>query len=138
MKGMDVKTLDKIEIESSSDFSGGGVFLSEGVLTKADIAASYETAIVDTLIEKLLLAAKSKNLSKIAVCGGVAANKYLRSTLFALKDMQVYIPSPVFCTDNAAMIGASAYFNLKNKNFAGLSLNATPYISLGENLCGNM
>lgn len=76
-----------------------------------DIAASFETAVVDTLITKSLRAMKSTGLTRLVVAGGVGANRYLRESLSALAAQQafsVYYPRPGFCTDNGAMIAYAA------------------------------
>lgn len=76
-----------------------------------DIAASFETAVVDTLVTKSLRALKMTGLTQLVVAGGVGANRYLRQTLSALTTQHpfsVYYPRPSFCTDNGAMIAYAA------------------------------
>jgi len=80
-----------------------------------DICASYQEAIVDTLTVKTLSAAKQFEVNNVVISGGVACNKRLREVsteLFSKEGINVYIPSPKFCTDNAAMIAALGYFRL--------------------------
>ena len=92
-----------------------------------DIAASVQDAICDVLAKKSLKAAKEFNLPTIAVVGGVAANSCLRKYLQAQSgDIRVIYPSPVFCTDNAAMIGAAAWHKWQQGQLADYSLNAVP------------
>jgi len=100
----------------------------------ADIAASFQAALVDVLAAKSIAACKRTGLKKLAVAGGVAANGSLRQKLSELcskNDISLNIPPPVFCTDNAAMIAACAYFKYRLGDFAGLGLNAYPSMELG-------
>ena len=126
-----------IEVESSTQFSGGGVTINSGPLTKADIAASFQNAVVGVLVERCVQCAKDNGLTILAISGGVAANSYLRNSLdSACTDagISAIYPPMVLCTDNAAMIGSAAYFEYQQGNFANASLNATPYITLGQRL----
>lgn len=93
----------------------------------ADICASYQSCLVDSLFKKLLLAARQKNIKTIAVAGGVAANSLLRQRLMELVEKegyQVFIPPFEYCTDNAAMIAIAGYFKYLKKDFC--NLNVTP------------
>lgn len=88
-----------------------------------DICASYQEAIVDTLIAKTLSAANKYNVKNIVVSGGVACNSRLREfsiEIFTKRGMNIYIPSPKFCTDNAAMISALGYFRLESGERAAM------------------
>ena len=87
---------------------------------KADIAASVQESIVDSLYQKTMACAKAHHIDKIVIAGGVSANSRLRAK-FA---QQAYFPSFQFCTDNAAMIGAAAVELYQKKEFASLELNA--------------
>jgi N6-L-threonylcarbamoyladenine synthase len=101
----------------------------------ADIAASFQQAVVDVLIEKTIAAALYHGINKIALAGGVASNSELRRGFkrhTAEKNMELYIPSPILCTDNAAMIGCAGYYRLLNGNISDLSLNAVPSLSIDE------
>lgn len=82
-------------------------------LPKADIAASFQYRIVDTLIKKTLNFANKLNCKTIALAGGVAANSELRRRLEELKSKgyKTYAPELKYCTDNAAMVASCAYFN---------------------------
>ena len=103
--------------------------------SQADIAASFQEAVVDVLVQHTMLAAKNYNISKIAMAGGVASNKGLRAkmrTECEKRGYSLYYPDPVFCTDNAAMIGAAGYYEYRNGVRSGLDLNAVPGLKLGE------
>jgi N6-L-threonylcarbamoyladenine synthase len=92
-----------------------------------DVAASYQEAIIDVLVEKTLKAAEMHSISRIVVCGGVAANSRLRERFTnesRLKGIHVYIPPPVFCTDNAAMIAVVGEHLLTRGLKDSLDLNA--------------
>lgn len=81
-----------------------------------NICASFEAAVVETLVEKLMLASKKFNIKKLAICGGVASNKKLREALASSskkEKIRFFVPSPQYCTDNAAMIASAAYYKLK-------------------------
>lgn len=78
-----------------------------------DICASFEQAVVDVLVEKTISAARKTGHTRVVIGGGVAANRRLRSQLAARcaeENLNSFIPSPVYCTDNAAMIGLAGYF----------------------------
>jgi len=105
-------------------------------INKADVAASFQVAAVDILVEKSINACKMQGINVLAVAGGVACNAALRSELgTACKEsgINLYMPSPIYCTDNAAMIAAHAIYEFKQKNFAELDLNAVPSLSIANN-----
>lgn len=92
-----------------------------------DVAASYQEAIIDVLVEKTLRAAQINSLSRVVVCGGVAANSGLRARFTEeskLNGIDVYVPPPVFCTDNAAMIAVVGENLLTRGVRDSLDLNA--------------
>lgn len=102
---------------------------------RADLAASFQKAVVDTLVEKAVKAAKEYHMDKLAIAGGVASNNTLRSAMeksCEREGISFYHPSPIFCTDNAAMIGVAAYYEYKKGTRHGLDLNAVPNLRLGE------
>lgn len=104
-------------------------------IKKEDVAASFQQAVVDVLVEKAIKACKDLNIKKLALAGGVSANSYLRSEMekACLKEgIELCVPDLVLCTDNAAMIGAAAYYEYLNGNVADMSLNAYPSLKLGE------
>lgn len=101
----------------------------------ADVAASFQKAVVDVLVEHTILAAKNNGMNTVALAGGVASNSTLRTALQkACEDnkMECYHPSPILCTDNAAMIAAAGYYEFINGTRHGLDLNAIPNLKLGE------
>lgn len=106
-------------------------------LNKNDLAASFQAAVIDVLVEKTIRAAKEKEVKQLLLSGGVAANKGLRDTLQAavtsgLPDVELLIPPLSLCGDNAAMIGAAAYAQYKadSHDVADMSLNAKPGLML--------
>lgn len=105
-------------------------------INKADIAASFQHAVTEMLVTNLIKAAENMNINKIAIAGGVSANNYITNYLRNEADKRGYMfycPSKIYCTDNAAMIGSSAYYNyIKNKEIADLSLNAVAHIDIGN------
>ncbi len=99
----------------------------------SDIAASFQEAAVDVLVEKSIQAAKHKDVEKIAVAGGVGANSRLRNLLkerAAKAGVSVFYPSPVLCTDNGAMVAKAGAFRLSLGQTSGLDLNANPRMKL--------
>ena len=104
-------------------------------INEADIAASFQKAVIDVLVEHAVHAAKEYRIDKFAIAGGVASNQTLREAMEkACKErgIQFYHPSPVFCTDNAAMIGSAAYYEYLQGRRDGWDLNAVPNLKLGE------
>jgi N6-L-threonylcarbamoyladenine synthase len=97
----------------------------------SDVAASFQQAVVDILVEKTLLAARKKEAQTVLLAGGVAANSRLRNqlgTALAADGRTLLFPPPVLCTDNAAMVAAAGYDLFTRQKFAGLDLNATPVL----------
>ncbi|MDD3340524.1 MAG: tRNA (adenosine(37)-N6)-threonylcarbamoyltransferase complex transferase subunit TsaD [Lachnospiraceae bacterium] len=104
-------------------------------INRADLAASFQKAVVDVLVEHAMLAAKDYHVEKVALAGGVASNSALRRGMKEACEKQGYTlcyPSPIFCTDNAAMIGVAAYYEYCNGTRHGWDLNAVPNLKLGE------
>lgn len=104
-------------------------------INRADLAASFQNAVVDVLVTHAMEAVKEYKFDKLAIAGGVASNSALRSAMAkacADSGTGFYHPSPSLCTDNAAMIGAAAYYEYLAGNFAGWDLNAVPNLRLGE------
>jgi len=101
----------------------------------ADIAASFQKAVTDVLVENAMKAVKEYGMNKFAIAGGVASNSTLRSAMEEAckkNGVDFYHPSPIYCTDNAAMIGAAAYYEYLNGTRHGWDLNAVPNLKLGE------
>lgn len=104
-------------------------------INRADIAASFQEAVVDVLVTRTVLAAKDFGMKQVALAGGVASNSSLREAMTIAckeKELTLYYPSPIFCTDNAAMIGAAAYYEYCKGTRSGLDLNAVPNLKIGQ------
>ena len=102
---------------------------------KADLVASFQDAVVSVLVSHTIHAAKEYDFKKLAIAGGVASNSALRAAMKEACDknnIEFYHPSPVLCTDNAAMIGAAAYYEYIAGARADLNLNAVPNLRLGD------
>jgi N6-L-threonylcarbamoyladenine synthase len=101
---------------------------------KVDLCASIQHAIVSILVKKVLLAADNGNIKDIALAGGVSANTLLRSTFQDLsnKGYNVFIPPFEYCTDNAAMIGITAYFKFLEHQFSDVSSPSLARFPLSE------
>lgn len=101
----------------------------------ADVAASFQYAVIDVLTTHAIKATKEMGMSKLAVAGGVASNSSLRESLKEACEKQgitFYHPSPLYCTDNAAMIGVAGYYAYEKGVRHGLDLNAVPNLKIGE------
>lgn len=104
-------------------------------VSQVDVAASFQQAVVDVLVERAVQAAEEFEQDKLVLAGGVAANSALRralSSACANRGIRFYHPSPILCTDNAAMIGAAAYYHLIRGERSGWDLNAVPNLPLPE------
>ncbi|NLO85707.1 MAG: tRNA (adenosine(37)-N6)-threonylcarbamoyltransferase complex transferase subunit TsaD [Clostridiales bacterium] len=102
-------------------------------LPRADLAASFERAVVDSLCAKAVLAVKESGLQTLCLAGGVSANRRLRAQMTELSrkhGFKLCMPELWLCTDNAAMIGSAAYYEMKKGTLADLSLNAIPSAAL--------
>ena len=100
-----------------------------------DLVASFQNSVVDSLVSRTVMAAKEYGYGQVAIAGGVASNTALRAAMEQACNkagIRCCYPSPVLCTDNAAMIGAAAYYEYCNGNIAGWDLNAVPNLKLGE------
>ena len=134
--------------ESEYDFSFSG--LKSAVLNylnscqmkgeefnQADVAASFQKAVVDVLVDHSISAVKKYGIKKFAIAGGVASNSHLREAMEKActeNGIDFYYPSPIFCTDNAAMIGVAAYYEYMKGVRHGYDLNAVPNLKLGERI----
>ena len=104
-------------------------------INRADVAASFQKAVVDALVSRAVRLAKECGMDKLAIAGGVASNSALREAMEEAcekRGMKFYRPSPIYCTDNAAMIGAAAYYEYLAGTRSGWDLNAVPNLKLGE------
>jgi len=100
---------------------------------QADVAASFQKAVVDVLVEHSLHAVRAFGFDRFAIAGGVASNSALRAAFASeckKREIQFYYPSPVLCTDNAAMIGAAGYYEFLRGVRHGYDLNAIPNLGL--------
>ena len=133
-------------VDNPFDFSFSGVKsavlnylnsceMKDEEVDRADVAASFQEAVVDVLVSHTIEGAKRLGFSKIAMAGGVASNTALRTKMkeeCEKRGFSLYYPSPVLCTDNAAMIGAAAYYDYKKGLISDLTLNAVPSLKLGQ------
>ena len=103
--------------------------------SQADIAASFQKAVTDVLVDNAMHAVEEYKADKFAIAGGVASNSALREAMKNAcreRGVKLYYPSLVYCTDNAAMIGAAAYYEYMAGTRCGWDLNAVPNLKLGE------
>lgn len=105
----------------------------KGALPVADIAASFQAAITDVLVEKTRQAAQEFGAQQILLAGGVAANARLRQTMVATADLPVLIPPPKLCIDNGAMIASAAWWHLERGEKSGWDLDVIPSLQLATN-----
>ena len=104
-------------------------------VSTVDVAASFQKAVVDVLVEHALLAAKEYDFKKLALAGGVASNSALRKAMEEAclqEKIEFYCPPPIFCTDNAAMIACAGYYEYEKGVRSGYDLNAVPNLKLGQ------
>ncbi len=104
-------------------------------IVQADIAASFQKAVCEVLVSHAMDAVRDQGIRKLALAGGVASNSTLRRMMQEACEREktaFYRPSPILCTDNAAMIGAAAYYEYRKGVRHGLDLNAVPNLRLGE------
>ena len=104
-------------------------------INQADVAASFQKSVTDVLVEHAMRAIDEYHIDKFAIAGGVASNGVIREAMRSAcekKGVAFYHPSPILCTDNAAMIGAAAYYDYIAGKRAGYDLNAIPNLKLGE------
>ncbi len=104
-------------------------------VNKADVAASFQQAVMDVIVEKAVGAARNQGEKKLVLAGGVASNSKLRAMLeeaCGSCGIQLYRPSPLLCTDNAAMIGCAAYYQYRELGADSLDMDAYPSLQLPE------
>jgi len=135
--GLPCLTLPRAWLKESHDFSFSGLktalwhLVHKGGVSVADVAASFQLAIVDVLVAKTIEAAKQLKVEQILLSGGVAANKTLTQHLLANSPVPVLIPPPHLCTDNAAMVAACGYYHFQAGKISGYDLDVVPSLSLG-------
>lgn len=100
-----------------------------------DVAASFQAAVVDVLVEHSVRAMREYNVKEFAIAGGVASNSALRKAMedaCKKEGVKLYYPTPVYCTDNAAMIGVAGYYEYLAGTRHGYDLNAVPNLKFCE------
>lgn len=136
----------KAKMEHPYDFSFSGVKSAvlnyingcamKGIeYSQADVAASFQKVVVEVLVEKSVAATKESGMNKLVMAGGVACNSSLRAAMeeaCKAEGIEFYYPTPVLCTDNAAMIGAAAYYEYLTGTRHGWDLNAVPNLKIGQ------
>jgi N6-L-threonylcarbamoyladenine synthase len=131
-------SLPRAWLKDSHDFSFSGLktalwhLVQQGGVSVADVAASFQLAIVDVLVTKTIEAAKQSKVEQILLSGGVAANKMLTQQFLAKSPVPVLIPPPHLCTDNAAMVAACGYYRFQAGDVSGSDLDVVPSLSLGQ------
>lgn len=103
-------------------------------IDKANLCASFQKTVTETLMENIIKAMKKTNIKTIALAGGVSANSYIRNEFMKLekKGIKIYMPDLKLCTDNAAMIAAAGYYNYIKGKRDNMSLNAIPNLKLDQ------
>ncbi|MCL2572945.1 MAG: tRNA (adenosine(37)-N6)-threonylcarbamoyltransferase complex transferase subunit TsaD [Defluviitaleaceae bacterium] len=107
--------------------------MAEREVSHADVAASFQQAVIEVLTKKAMMACEIAGCNQLAIAGGVAANSALRAALeqaCSKNNITLNIPKPIYCTDNAAMIAAAGYYDHIKGRHAGLVLNAVPSLAL--------
>ena len=106
-------------------------------VNRADVAASFQQAVIEVIVAKAMMALDQTGYSGLAIAGGVASNSELRRQLAAAcekRGVKLWIPSPIFCTDNGAMVAMAAYHKAREGHFAGLDLDVYPGINMQTGL----
>ncbi|MBQ8912900.1 MAG: tRNA (adenosine(37)-N6)-threonylcarbamoyltransferase complex transferase subunit TsaD, partial [Lachnospiraceae bacterium] len=134
----------RAHMEDSYDFSFSGLksavlnYLNgcqmKGIeVNNADVAASFQKAVIDVLVDNSINAAKAYGCKSVALAGGVASNSSLREAMRKACEengFAFYNPSPIFCTDNGAMIGVAGYHEYMAGTRHGWDLNAEPNLPM--------
>jgi len=135
--GMPCLNLPRAWLRESYDFSFSGLktalwhLVHKGDTSVADVAASFQLAVVDVLVAKTIEAANQLRVEQILLSGGVAANKTLTEHFLANSPVSVLIPPPKLCTDNAAMVAACGYYHFQAGKRSGYDLDVLPSLTLG-------
>lgn len=130
-----IKTATLNELNKAEQKAAKRLVMREEILSNADIAASFQEAVVDTLISHLEAALEAYPQKKLVLAGGVSANSLLRKRCEELgrkRDIQIYMPPLALCTDNAAMTAAQGYYEYEAGIRAESRLNASAMWELGE------
>ena len=131
--------LPKTHFDNSLDFSFSGIKTAvininhnTKNINKADLCCSFEKTVTEVLIENTKKAVEKINVNCIAIAGGVSANSYIRNEILKLQNenIKVYMPELKLCTDNAAMIASSGYYNFVAGKRDDLNLNAIPNLKI--------
>lgn len=144
----DAVKFPRVDMKNELDFSFSGVKTAvinyihkmeqSGIeYNKADVAASFQEAVVDVLCRHTVKAAKMKGADKIALAGGVAANSALRDRFERTceqENIRFFVPPAILCTDNAAMIGCCGYYEYINGNISDMTLNAAANLEIDSPL----
>ena len=112
-----------------------GCRMKEIEINQADVAASFQKSVTDVLVDHARHAIREFGMEQFAIAGGVASNGVIRGAMEQMckeEGVRFYHPTPILCTDNAAMIGAAAYYDFITGKRAGLDLNAVPNLKLGD------
>ena len=131
--GLKTAVLREVQRLEGQDFSASRKLTPGDHLppqTVANLAASFQRALVDALVAKTTLAAQETGVSEICVCGGVSANAVLRQTMQERSPVPVSVPPLSFCTDNAAMIAAAGHYRFAAGERAGLDMDVIPNLRL--------
>lgn len=134
----------KVYLDNTYDFSFSGIkssvlnYVNKAKMQNIDInknniAASFQQAVVEVLVNKTISLAKETSINKIAIAGGVACNSFLRECMYnkaSKEGIFLKIPKPLYCTDNAAMIASSGFYLYSQNKYADYFLNANPNLKL--------
>jgi N6-L-threonylcarbamoyladenine synthase len=136
-EGLNRLKLPRAWLRGSNDFSFSGIktallrMVESGQATSAaDAATSFQAAVVEVLVTKTVALARKHRVKSIMVVGGVASNKYLRQQMLIASPVEVLIPEPALCTDNAAMIAACGYYRLQAGKVDSLDLDVFPSMKI--------
>ena len=130
-------TLPRAWLKETYDFSFSGLktalwhLVHKGKVSVADVAASFQLAVVDVLAAKTIEAAKQLKVEQILLSGGVAANKTLTEHFLTNAPIPALIPPPHLCTDNAAMVACCGHYHVQAGKVSGYDLDVMPSLSLG-------
>ncbi|MGB9857770.1 MAG: tRNA (adenosine(37)-N6)-threonylcarbamoyltransferase complex transferase subunit TsaD [Dictyoglomaceae bacterium] len=144
-KGKLTFDLPRVKCERDLDISFSGLKTSMLYLIKnlgkdkrdlpiPDLAYSFQYRVVEELLERALIALNKFQISTLVLAGGVVANRYLQGKFLEAsqkENFKLYMPPPILCTDNAAMVACAGYYLYKKGKVDGLELSADPSLSLG-------